>query len=75
MYYNGKITDEIMKYYNKKDITLIEWDYIYWNDNSLEYGHHAQLGQIHDAIYRYGKDNSEYIIFCDLDEYLFDMNK
>jgi len=75
MYYNGKITDEIKKYYCKDDITLIEWDYLYWNDNSLESRHHAQLGQIHDAIYRFGKDNCEYMIFCDLDEYLFDMNK
>jgi hypothetical protein len=28
------------------------------------------MGQIHHALYRYGKDVSEYMIFCDLDEYL-----
>ena len=28
------------------------------------------MGQIHHALYRYGKDVSEYMIFCDFDEYL-----
>ena len=36
-----------------------------------KYRHHAQLGQIHHAIYYYGKDICDYMIFCDLDEYLF----
>ena len=71
MYYNGKITDEIRKYYSKEDITLIEWDYTYWNVDSAHSFHYAQLGQMHDAIYRFGKDNCEYMIFCDLDEYLY----
>lgn len=70
MYYNGKITDEIKSFYNKEDITLIEWDYIYWNKDASYSRHYAQLGQMHDAIYRFGKDNCEYMIFCDLDEYL-----
>lgn len=70
MYYNGKITDEIKSFYNKEDITLIEWDYIYWNKDASYSRHYAQLGQMHDAIYRFGKDNYEYMIFCDLDEYL-----
>jgi hypothetical protein len=73
MYYNGKITPEIQKIFEGNDITLIEWDYIYWNDMSSsknKYQHHAQLGQIHHAIYRYGKDINDYMIFCDFDEYL-----
>jgi hypothetical protein len=28
------------------------------------------MGQIHHALYRYGKDISQYMIFCDFDEYL-----
>ena len=71
MYYNGKITDEIRKYYEKEDITLIEWDYIYWNTDAAHSKHYAQLGQMHDAIYRFGKDQYEYMLFCDLDEYLY----
>ena len=71
MYYNGKITDEIRQYYNKEDITLIEWDYTYWNTDALYSKHYAQLGQLHDAIYRFGKDQYEYMLFCDLDEYLY----
>ena len=71
MYYNGYITDEIKELYNKKDITLVEWPFKYWNDNSKYSKHYSQLGQIHDAIYLHGKGNSEYMIFCDLDEYMF----
>lgn len=71
MYYNGKINNEIKNYYNKSDITLIEWDFKYWNTNSAHSKHYAQLGQIHDAIYRFGKNNTEYMIFCDLDEYIY----
>lgn len=71
MYYNGIITNEIKSYYNKQDITLIEWDYVYWNIDTSYSRHYAQLGQIHDAIYRFGKDNYEYMLFCDLDEYLY----
>jgi hypothetical protein len=78
MYYNGKITPEIQKFLGgiieiENDVTLIEWDYIYWNDMTLaknKYQHHAQLGQIHHAIYKYGKDINDYMIFCDFDEYL-----
>jgi UDP-glucose 4-epimerase len=70
MYYNGKITDKIKKYFATKKVTLIEWDFRYWNDNRCEFRHHAQLGQIHHAIYKYGKGTSKYMIFCDLDEYM-----
>jgi len=76
MYYNGKITPKIQHLFDnfvENDITFIEWDYLYWNDMTLsknKYQHHAQLGQMHHAIYKYGKDINDYMIFCDLDEYL-----
>ena len=70
LYYNGIITDSVAKVCDKNEITLIEWNYSYWNDSSREFRHHAQMGQMHDALYRYGKGNFEYMIFCDLDEYL-----
>ena len=72
MYYNGIITKDIQNFFEKysKDVTLIEWNFHYWNPRTFKYPHHAQTGQIHHAIYKYGKSNSEYMIFCDLDEYL-----
>ena len=69
MYYNGIIDNKIKELFNKKDVTLIEWDFRYWNCRH-KYIHHAQLGQIHNFLYKYGKDSYEYTIFCDLDEYL-----
>ena len=86
LYYNGRITPEIYEYIksnnDNNDITLIEWDFHYWNfldedkDKTIAkgeylYAHHAQMGQIHHAIYRYGKELNEYMIFCDFDEYLY----
>jgi len=71
MYYNGILTKEIRdKFIKHDDVTLIEWVFHYWNPPSCKYCHHAQLGQLHHAIYRYGKDMCEYMIFCDFDEYL-----
>jgi len=75
MYYNGKITPEIVKTFSCNEVTLIEWDYRYWNNkDECIYTHHAQLGQMHHSIYKYGKDVCEYMIFCDLDEYLHTPN-
>ena len=75
MYYNGSLNDlndEIKEIFNYDDVTLIEWDFRYWNNKKIHrYKHHAQLGQIHHALYKYGKDNYKYMIFNDLDEYLF----
>ena len=71
MYYNGKLTDDIKRSYILPGVTLIEWDFKYWHDECIFSIHHAQLGQIHHALYRYGKESDEYIIFCDLDEYLY----
>lgn len=70
LYYNGQITDNLKKLCNKIDITLIEWNYQYWNTNAKYSRHYAQLGQMHDAIYRFGKNICDYMIFCDLDEYM-----
>ena len=70
MYYNGIITEDIKKIFNKSDVTLIQWGFHYWNPPGTKYPHHAQMGQMHDALYKYGKDNYDYMIFCDLDEYL-----
>ena len=70
MYYNGIITDDIKSIFNVKNVTLIQWNFRYWNPNSCKYINHAQLGQMHHAIYKYGKNKSKYMIFCDLDEYM-----
>lgn len=70
MYYNGILTKKIIDIFNLDNVTLIEWNFEYWNID-CKYKHHAQLGQIHHAIYYYGKDICDYMIFCDLDEYLF----
>lgn len=69
MYYNGIVTKEIKNFFNYPDVTLIEWNFKYFL-SGCRYLHHAQMGQIHDALYKYGKCNSKYMIFCDLDEYL-----
>ena len=73
MYYNGVITKQIKDFFEKYSsdtVTLIEWNFHYWNPRTFKYPHHAQPAQIHHAIYRYGKSMSDYMIFCDLDEYL-----
>lgn len=71
MYYNGLLNNKIKEIFNYKDVTLIEWNFRYRNPEKYKYIHHAQLGQMHHALYKYGKDNYEYMIFNDLDEYLF----
>ncbi len=76
LYYNGKINNNIKNICEKEGILLLEWDYKYWNttlENS-EFRHHAQLGQIHHSLYKYGKDETAYMIFNDLDEYMFVKN-
>ena len=77
MYYNGELTDEIKELYNKPKITLIEWNFPYWNDDGwdMKIHHHAQLGQMHHAIYKYGKNETMYMGFHDLDEYLYIPNQ
>jgi hypothetical protein len=73
MYYNGTITSAIQDFFSKyssDNVTLIEWNFHYWNPRTFKYSHHAQPAQMHHAIYKYGKSISDYMIFCDLDEYL-----
>jgi hypothetical protein len=74
LYYNGLLRDldQNTKDFcaNKADITLIEWNYRYWNPKNYMVRHHAQMGQMHHALYKYGKQNSKYMIFCDFDEYM-----
>uniref|UniRef100_A0A6C0HM13 Glycosyltransferase family 92 protein n=1 Tax=viral metagenome TaxID=1070528 RepID=A0A6C0HM13_9ZZZZ len=71
MYYNGEINDNIKKMFNFKNVTLIQWNYQYFNNSDCKYLHHAQLGQMHHAIYKFGKNMCNYMIFCDIDEYLY----
>jgi len=71
MYYNGKITPQIKEKLNYPNVTLIEWDYRYWQcEKKYRWKHHAQPGQLASALYKYGKYNFDYMIFNDMDEYL-----
>ena len=76
IYYNGAITKEISEYFQDfNNVTLIEWNFKYNVKTRPRCGFpkcrlSAQLGQMHHALYKYGKDYSNYMIFCDLDEYL-----
>lgn len=71
LYYNGKINDDIVHKYEKyQNITLIEWDFVYFNYNNKNSIHYSQIAQMHHAIYKFGKNFSKYMIFCDYDEYL-----
>ena len=72
MYYNGILNEEIRQIFNHPNVTLIEWDFPYWNNtNDQKYIHNAQMGQIHEALHKYVKNNYKYLIFCDFDEYLY----
>ena len=76
MYYNGKITDKIRNVFNKSDVTLIEWDFEYrqtMSDGSRR--HYTQPAHINHSLYYFGKDNSKYMLFADLDEFLYIKNK
>lgn len=76
-YYNDEITEDITDFFaNKNNITLIEWNFAYWNirtmfDRDFIFAHHAQMGQLNHALYKYGKNNTEYMIFSDLDEFMY----
>lgn len=70
IYYNGKLSDLNQDVFsNKKNVCLIEWNFRYINPEKYKYMHHAQLGQIHHSLYKFGKDYYDYMIFCDFDEY------
>lgn len=70
MYYNGRLTPEIRTTFNLPGVKLLEWSYHYWNKKTCDFCHHAQMTQMHHALYKYGKGTSKYMVFCDLDEYL-----
>jgi hypothetical protein len=71
IYYNGKLCKDIKLKYKKQNILLIEWDFIYFHKKKkYKFKHHAQPAQIHHALYKYGKNESKYMIFNDLDEYM-----
>jgi hypothetical protein len=75
LYYNDIIDDNVKNLLNKEDVTLIEWNFRYWNPETFTYLHHAQLGQMHHALHKFGKSNYEYMIFCDFDEYMYINNR
>lgn len=70
MYYNGIANEEIQTIFDRPGVTLINWNFSYWNPKGSRHTHNAQCGQMHNALYKYGKNNYNYMIFCDLDEYL-----
>ena len=74
LYYNGKIFDKLTEKVNNKNIILIEWDFKYYNETET-YNHHAQMGQIQHALYKYNKPFSKYSIYADLDEYIYFKDK
>ena len=71
IYYNGDITDDIINTFLSKDkknkVTLIYWPFIYRYNGTLP----AQSTQINNCLYKFGKDNYRYMLFIDLDEYIF----
>jgi hypothetical protein len=71
MYYNGVADETIKPFFDKPNVTLVDWDFDYWNSNEpRKYMHNAQMGQIHHSFHRYGKDKYDFVIFCDMDEYM-----
>lgn len=73
LYYNGSlkrlmIPDTLIQ----KNIKFLEWDYIYYisGDYKTEATGHAQPGQLIHSLLKYGKFQSEYMLFNDLDEYI-----
>ena len=74
IYYNGTVTDDIKNKFNKENVFLIEWNFHYLNNTMDEYTHHAQPGQMQHALYKYGKESSQFMLFNDLDEYIYIKN-
>ena len=74
MYYNGKLNDKIINLFDKPNVILLEWNFNYWNKGKQIFRHHAQIGQINVAFYKYGKNFSKYFLSNDLDEYIIHDN-
>jgi hypothetical protein len=78
LYVNSKIEkikdklSNILKKYNRYNITIIEWDFNYWN-NTPKFKHHAQIGMLNHCLYNYAK-NFNYWLNIDLDEYINNIN-
>lgn len=74
IYYNDVLTEDVKKVFNKKNVTLISWPIPYRAKSTAHPGKimHGQGSQMQDALYRFGKDNYKYMLFCDLDEYIFE---
>jgi hypothetical protein len=77
-YLNLQITKEIEDYYlylQKKypsiKINLFEWNFDYWYYDGYRKQHHIQPACINHALYKFGKSQSHYMLFCDLDEYIY----
>ena len=68
IYFNGIIEDKI-SYFDYDDVTLVEWPFKYWRPN-VKGKHNAQPAHMNHSLYLFGKPTSEYMIFCDLDEFL-----
>ena len=74
IYYNGIIPDSFKKICeSKKNIILISWDFHYFNNGKIGsqevFHHHAQMGQLNHALWKYGKIMSHHLMCNDLDEY------
>ena len=68
LYYNGIIDTTLFKdILLKENITLIEWNFPYIINNK----YCSQLMQLNHALYKYGKPYSKFMLFNDLDEYLY----
>ena len=61
------LTQDIVDIFDKNDVTLIS-GILNWVYTKIRI-YFAQIGQIQHSLYKYGKINSEYMIYCDLDEY------
>lgn len=75
LYYNDKIDknisifNKIKEKYKDLNITIIEWNFHYWN-NSNKYKHHAQTGMLNHCLYYFNKNYHTYWLNIDLDEYI-----
>ena len=87
LYYNDKLNKlqndakSILEYLNNDDqinVTFIEWDYKYWTGidetwksyTDINICHCAQITAINDMLYK-SKYMFDYVLFSDLDEYLY----
>jgi GR25 family glycosyltransferase involved in LPS biosynthesis len=70
MYYNGESTEEIKDKLLYPNVKLIDWNFQYWYDN-IPGEHVAQPGHLQHSLYKYGKTQTQYMAYCDLDEFMF----